>query len=110
VGASEKLDRELGGIPFVFLTILATLAYGEHYLVDLAAGFCFALIPLTACIGGESWRFALACGALGYLSWVALIRYRPELLFLHPPLAWFALFASVAIPLCVVYGSTTKQQ
>ena len=98
----------LVAIPFVFLTILATLAYGEHYLVDLAAGFCFALIP-SACIG-ESGLFGLSFGALGYLIWVALIRYRPELLVLHPPLAWFALLVSVAVPLCVVHSSGMKRQ
>jgi hypothetical protein len=96
-------------IPFVVLTILATLAYGEHYLVDLAAGFCFALIPWAACFGGESRRSGLIFGTLGYMTWVVLIRYRPELLS-HYLSTWAALLASVAVPLFLVYRPGLKRR
>ncbi len=98
------------GIPFVALTSLATLAYGEPYLVDLGAGFCFALIPWAVCFGGEARRSGLTFGALGYLTWVALIRYRPELLSLYHLFAWAAHFASVAVPWFLVYRLRMKRQ
>ena len=106
----EKRIANCVAIPFVVLTILATLAYGEHYLVDLAAGFCFALIPWAACVGGESRRSGLTFGTLGYLTWVALIRYRSELLSLYYLFAWAALLASVAVPLFLVYRPRLKRQ
>jgi uncharacterized membrane protein SirB2 len=57
----------------------ATLALGEHYLIDLVATFPVLAAIAALCVERVSWRApvrrqALAGGILLYLAWVALLR------------------------------------
>lgn len=67
---------------FIGLTILATLGFGEHYLVDLVSAFPFVLLVRALCCAGvhwrapERWRGALF-GLVALLLWVAFIFAAP---------------------------------
>lgn len=76
---------------YLTLTALATLAGGEHYLVDLVAAFPFALAMWAICCP-RIWspqRVLMIVGSiLGLLVWVAIIRFFPEMLWSSIILPW----------------------
>jgi len=76
---------------YLVLTALATMAGGEHYLVDLVASFPFAL-ALWALCGPLVWSpfrvLTIAGSILGLLLWVAIIRYFPGLLWSSVVVPW----------------------
>jgi hypothetical protein len=87
---------------YLVLTALATLAGGEHYLVDLVAAAPFALAICTVCFprGWSPQRVLTIAGSiLTLLLWIGIIRFFPQ-----------ALWSSVVIPWIlsafVVGGST----
>ncbi len=67
---------------YLLLTMVATLAGGEHYLVDLVAAFPFALAIWILC--GNDRRPArvltFLASVLSLLVWIAVIRFAPDLL------------------------------
>ncbi len=76
---------------YLILTALATLAGGEHYLVDLVAAFPFALAMWAICcprIWSPQRVLTIVGSVLGLLLWVAIIRFSPELLWASIILPW----------------------
>ena len=93
---SRKLSaplRVFTGLYFV-LTILSTLATGEHYLVDIIAGIPFALC-VQAIISPENPslkladRARIAASSLALtLVWMLVIRFETKWLFISPIVPW----------------------
>jgi PAP2 superfamily len=62
---------------FAALTFLATLGFGEHYLVDLIVAVPFALLIEAICALKRDRKTALGAGAAGLaltLSWLLMLR------------------------------------
>lgn len=84
------------------LTFLATLALGQHYLVDLVAA-----VPLTVALqaiaatrmdGWSGIRLRAALGGAGMtLAWLACIRFAPWLFTAVPGFTWTASLATVVV-------------
>jgi len=95
---------------YLTLTALATLAGGEHYLVDLVAAFPFALAMWAICCP-RMWSpqrvLTIVGSILGLLLWIAIIRFSPELLWSSIILPWLlsALLVGGAI---YAFGQITK--
>jgi hypothetical protein len=80
--APTKLWRAVS-LAFLAATGLATLATGEHYVVDLVAGLAFGCF--AACVGYRKFRRALLY--LGVvLAWPLAARFEYPLLIAHPAL------------------------
>ena len=62
---------------FAMLTFLATLGYGEHYLVDLIVAVPFALLIEAICALPRERKAALGAGVVGLglmLGWLFMLR------------------------------------
>jgi len=89
---------------YLGLTIVATLGFGEHYVVDLIAGVPYALLLGAACarqsvapaILSPARNHALVTGSLLTCTWIAALRFAPAL-FRSMPLAWTAALATVIV-------------
>lgn len=88
--------RVFTGAYFV-LTIISTLATGEHYLVDVIAGIPFALC-VQAIVSPENralkWAPRARISLLGLgltLIWMLLIRFETRWLFISPIVPWVLL-------------------
>jgi len=96
----------LFGASFLVLTMLATLGFGLHYLVDLIAAVPFA-VALHAFFtpGGEqverARRQALLVSGVSFVAWLLLIRFGTGILSLSTVLAW-ALAAATCVPSLVL--------
>jgi hypothetical protein len=93
--------RLMAGV-FLGMTILATIGFGEHYLVDLVVAVPFALAMQAACLKSTSWasddrRVAFSGGAALAVIWIAMLRL--GLLHNSPPLAWCSVVATLALSL-----------
>jgi hypothetical protein len=93
--------RIFTGAYFV-LTVLSTLATGEHYFVDIIAGIPFALC-IQAIVSPEhpgapfarrAWISSLSL--LLTLAWIVLIRFDTKLLFLNPIVPWLLAISTLA--------------
>lgn len=76
---------------YLILTMLATLAGGEHYLVDLVASFPFSLAVWALCFPsgwGPQRILTVAGSCLALLLWIGIIRYSPRLLWSSAILPW----------------------
>jgi hypothetical protein len=73
--------QRLVGIGFLFLTFIATLGLGEHYLIDLIVALPFALGIEAVVRHWPRWQgdFALCAALLGV--WLFCLRFLPEILF-----------------------------
>ena len=104
------------------VTVLATLGFGEHYLVDLLVAVPFALAAQAAGATGLAWknpmRFAAAgTGAALVGLWIAYLRLPRPPLYGHGALAWILLagtaIAALWIECCLaraVRGVNQRQQ
>jgi hypothetical protein len=86
------------------LTVLATLGFGEHYLVDLFVAVPFALLAQAlaapALADANRIRFAAAgTGAPLVIGWLAYLRQPWPPLYGHPTVAWTFLLATVLLAL-----------
>jgi predicted membrane-bound spermidine synthase len=84
---------------FFALTVLATLATGEHYLVDLVAVFPAAVAVQAACNRHLAWNDpqrwrAIAAGATLTLAWIAAVRYGASAFVEIPGLTWAVVLAT----------------
>ena len=89
----------LASAVYLGLTILATLGFGEHYVVDLVAGVPYALLLGAACASKTAIverKHAIAVGLALTAAWILLLRFAP-LAFQSPALAWPATAATLAI-------------
>jgi hypothetical protein len=92
--------RVLAGALLAF-TVLATLGFGEHYLVDVLVAIPFALLAQGLAAAGVPWRSArrLACVAAGAISagaWLIYLRSPSPPLAGHGGLAWGLLTGTAA--------------
>jgi hypothetical protein len=89
-------------VGFVGMTFLATLGFGEHYLVDLVVAFPFAVAVQAATLRARSWasqerRMAFGGGVILTVCWLAALRTG---LFLNAAaLSWCAVVATCALTL-----------
>lgn len=86
---------------FAVLTFLATLGYGEHYLVDLIVAVPFALAIEAVCAWKRDRRAALAGALAGFgltLGWLAMLR---TTLVAHLPAAVSWGFVAVTLAISV---------
>ncbi|HTR26829.1 MAG TPA: phosphatase PAP2 family protein [Terriglobales bacterium] len=95
-----RWGRALAGA-FLLATAFATLALGEHYLVDLVVAFPFALFFQAAWSERIPWRDprrfrALLGGALGTIAWLVVLRYGLQVFLLAPLIPWAALIATIS--------------
>lgn len=86
---------------FAALTGLATLATGEHYLVDLIAAVPWVVGLQALCSLGLGWSHAarlraLAVGMSLTLAWIVAVRYGVRLFEVVPGLTWATMTGTVA--------------
>lgn len=82
-------------------TAVATLAIGEHYLVDLVVAFPFVLIVGAACrfdVAISKWRrWGSILGGLSLLlGWAALLRFAPRVGLISPIVPWALIGGTLA--------------
>jgi EamA domain-containing membrane protein RarD len=91
---------------FLFLTLLATLGLGEHYLVDLVVAVPFALASFAVFTGflpgnRVSW-VALGVGLGLSIFWFVLFRSPMRITASQPQIAWPLSVSTVVLSLLVV--------
>ena len=90
---------------FALLTAIATLAYGEHYLIDLAAACPFSAAIWFLCMGKDGFSptrvLAVFGGIVGYLGWICTVRFAPQVFHTSPVVPWVALLVSLSYILLV---------
>jgi hypothetical protein len=78
-------------LAYLVITALATLAGGEHYLVDLVAAFPFSLALWALCCP-QGWSpqrvLTIAGSVLGVLFWESIIRFFPGFLWSSVVVPW----------------------
>jgi hypothetical protein len=94
-----RWGRLLAGV-FLWATAFATLALGEHYLVDLVVAVPFTLIFQAAWTGSVPLthsvrRKALVAGMTLTLAWLVLLRYGLRLFLISPLIPWSSILLSV---------------
>ena len=97
---------------FAFLTAVATLAVGEHYLVDLVVAFPFALAVWSLCIGDVPLShpkrvLTIIVSASTYLAWIIVIRFAPNVFYISPVIPWLASAVTIAGTLLAVHSQPT---
>ena len=101
----------MGGIAaaYLALTALATLGFGEHYLVDLMVAPALALAIQATCTrikepaeGNFRW-IALATGATITLTWLIAFRTGVALRIPEGAATWSVALASVAVPAIIAW-------
>ncbi len=93
--APTRLWRAVA-LAFLIATFLATLATGEHYVIDLVPGLAFGCF--AACIGYRQVLQALSYLGL-VLSWSLAVRFKYVSLILHPVL--LRIFALITIAVVI---------
>ncbi len=85
----------------LFLIVLATLGLGEHYLIDLVAGFNFAIAAQALCMSinenGRLWRNrTLLIGVGNWLLFVVIVRWGLPIFEALPGLIWLISLVTMA--------------
>jgi hypothetical protein len=101
------------GASFLVLTMLATLGFGLHYLVDLIAAVPFAAaLHAFFTPRGErverARRHALLVSGVSFVAWLLLVRFGTRILSLSTVLAW-ALAAVACVPSLVLEARLLRQ-
>jgi len=83
---------------------MATIALGEHYLVDLIVAVPFVLSSLALCTRDVDWasfakRACVTAGFGTWLAWVLLLRFEIEAFITRPWLTWILIAATVGVVL-----------
>lgn len=105
-------DLKRGYLPaagFAFLTAVATLAVGEHYLVDLVVAFPFALAVWNLCVGDVPLShprrvLTIIAATSTYLAWITVIRFAPNVFYISPLVPWLASTLTIAGTLLAVHS------
>ena len=84
---------------FAMLTAIATLAFGEHYLIDLAAACPFSVMVWYLCMSRKPASdlariVPILAGGLGFIAWIWSLRFAPNVFYLWRAVPWLALLAS----------------
>jgi len=84
---------------YLLITAFATLALGEHYLVDLVVAVPFTLFfqaAWTSVHSGSTYRhLALISGATLTAAWLVALRYALPLFMLSPSVSWSAIILTL---------------
>jgi hypothetical protein len=83
-------------LPYLLLTALATLGFGEHYVADLVVGSAFALLMQTLATESRARTLVAISAVAMLLSWYGLLRYEVAMLFRSRVLLWSISIATVA--------------
>lgn len=91
------------------LTVVAALARGEHYLIDLVVTAPFVAAVLTASLRRVSWREprkrrAVLAGFAVWIAWILALRFGLRVFEAVPGLTWLAIAATLY--LCVALYRT----
>jgi len=78
---------------FTALTAFATLALGEHYLIDLVVAVPYALAIMAFSAQVPERKVPLAAGAAMVLLWLATLRF----VHFYPAVAWTLALSTVAV-------------
>ena len=95
-------------VSLVFLggTVLATLSTGEHYVIDLVAGFAFGCF--AACVGYRRFRSAIVYLAV-VPRWTLTVRFGYPVLTAHPCLLRFMAALTIGLAVHAVFKSGSFQ-
>jgi hypothetical protein len=91
---------------YVFITAFATLALGEHYLIDLVLSFPFVVFVVSA-VSGKFRRSVIAL--LAVLCWLFSIRLATGTLLANPGLLWSAAALTVALS-CAYFPDVARAE
>jgi hypothetical protein len=92
------------GLVFAALTVLSTLGFGEHYLVDLIVGAPFGTAMWLIATRPANWgRWTLTCGSTS-LGWLIILRLSPDIL-LTRGVCWFASVATIAVSVAAIVSA-----
>jgi hypothetical protein len=96
-----RVWRWVSGV-LLAVTALATLGFGEHYVVDLLVAVPFALlaqgVAASALPPANAMRItSIGTGALLVLAWIGYLRLPSPPLYGHGALAWSLLLASAIV-------------
>jgi len=103
VSRSWRLGWRIASGMLVALTVLATLGFGEHYVIDLVVAVPLVVaaiawstpnVPLRA---PERWK-PLVGGALLTLAWIVLLRVAVPVVAQRPALSWLLIVITVGVP------------
>jgi predicted membrane-bound spermidine synthase len=91
---------ERGCLAVLALTLAATLAKGEHYLIDLVVALPFAAALLAASLRAVPWhdsgKRGIVLAGLGvWLAWIVALRFGLALFESVPGLSWLAVIATL---------------
>jgi len=101
--ARGRLWRTLA-LLFLITTALATLATGEHYVVDLVPGMLFGCFAMNA--GCRRWKRTMLYGAV-VLAWSLAMRFENALMVNWPLLLQGATLLSLVLAGYAVHESWT---
>ncbi|MGB8784824.1 MAG: phosphatase PAP2 family protein [Terriglobales bacterium] len=95
-----RWGRWLAGL-FVWATIFATLALGEHYLVDLVVAVPFTLVfqalwTVSIPLAQPARRTPLVVGIVLNVAWLVSLRYGLRVWLISPLISWGLILLTVA--------------
>lgn len=85
----------IASVAFLILTLMATLGFGEHYLIDLVVA-----VPFTMAVQAASTRkFGRGTGWIGItIAWCAYLRWMLPAISLAAPAAWTLALLTLVLP------------
>jgi predicted membrane-bound spermidine synthase len=89
-------------IVLTFLTAVATIYNGEHYVVDLIVAVPFVLACMALCSTSVPWRrsqrgWIVVLGFAAWLSWIGLLRFAIHDIVAHPWICWVMVGATALV-------------
>ena len=94
----HELGRRIS-LAYIFITVFATLALGEHYIIDLVVALPFVVFLVAAAI--EKYWEAITALAVT-LAWLLAIRFKIYLLLDHGAITWILLGATALVSVWVI--------
>jgi hypothetical protein len=105
----RRVSRGAFGLALFYavFTAVGTLGTGEHYLVDLAVAFPFALMVQGICTRALPWSSVMrrSCVLGGFAAvavWLVLLRFANRLFWLSPAIPWLLILLSVGLSLVAI--------
>jgi hypothetical protein len=114
---SRKSGPVMRGAAFLVLvgTLLATVGFGEHYLIDLVVGLPLAVAVDVVCIWGWKWflwprgRVVIVTALAITIAWLLLLKSQ-VLLGLPTFVCWILMTATVAVSLYLRTSATAEAE
>jgi hypothetical protein len=97
----------------LFLTVAATIGFGEHYVIDLIVAVPFAVcieaITIPPVMSAIRDRVIVSlCGAVLTVGWILMIRFSTPDLPRHPVLLWISVLATLVCSLTMRSRTATN--